>query len=934
MSKYPRLRIAFLLFILSLCTLMSLFFAALFGVLFHAPETSKNMSDSFRQTSSIFREDGTLLEKIESTEFRTNVSLSQIPKDLQHAFIAIEDRRFYQHKGIDPRGIAGSLLQNLSAGRVVRGGSTITQQLVKNVYLSSEMSLTRKITEAYLSLRLETTMEKDEILEAYLNRVNLGQGAYGVQGAAQTYFSKNVEDLDLAECALLAGIVKSPREYQPFLRLPEGGDLPNEEPMGHIEVSGETYFLYFNPKSLERQKIVLSAMRDMGFIDDERYRVAYEEDVRSHLHPVEKRPHRWSSYATDFIRSQATDLIAKHYLIPQDVAEEKLFDGGFRIVTTIDDTLQHNVEDIFRNFSDLLLSRTPSSQGAHMLSLSRDSFGNVIDPQGEVSFFLRENLYDDAGRLVLSPDDYHVDPDGNLALARRLFASVDGSLRLRDSYVIDENRLFYSYTEERLPFSEEEFSLQGDWVLIHHNALKSKNLFDFSKDVLTLSLPEATRLLQPQGSCIVVDNDSSTVKAIVGGLDLDSRRQKILNRVLASPRQPGTALLPFSVYGPALQQGALPSASYDDRLYDVDGQWWPTNPSGTYYGEVTMRRAFETGSHPVPYEILKDGPFTRSMNFLQRVGLFRPLHPESDAIVSDVENREKNDFTFDALSQGNLVRGTTLYDLTASYEALSKNGTYRLPYAISEIRDAEGNLIFQLNKNGAVPAMNEDVAFYLRDMMRTNVLRGGAKLAHIRGLETAAVLGTNKFSSDLWVMGLTPRYTIGTWLGCDRPSVSLSDSPSMAFAVWRQVASSLPHDNKTFEIPEGMGTIKISNKSGLLATSATRAAGAAVDEFFRDGRGPKEFCPHHQSLLICETSGLLATQFCPEETVARKIFYLRDNPYAHGPTPPVYPIDLMSIPKSYCNVHTRSWFEEQQEKEHEKTPSSAKHKTSSSRDRR
>ncbi len=933
MSKYPRLRHAFLLILLSLCALMSLFFAALFGVLFHAPETSKNMSDSFRQTSSIYREDGTLLEKIESTEFRTNVSLSQIPKDLQHAFIAIEDRRFYQHKGIDPRGIAGSLLQNLSAGRVVRGGSTITQQLVKNVYLTSEQSLNRKLTEAYLSLRLETTMEKDEILEAYLNRVNLGQGAYGVQGAAQTYFSKNVEDLDLAECALLAGIVKSPREYQPFLRLPEHGELPQEEPMGHTEVAGEPYLLYFNPKSLERQKIVLSAMRDMGFIDEERYRAAYEEDVKSHLHPVEKRPHRWSSYATDFIRAQATDLIAKHYMIPRDVAEEKLFDGGFRIVTTIDDTLQHGLEDIYRNFSELLLSRTPSTQGAHMLSFSRDDFGNVIDPQGEILFFLRKNLYDEAGNLILSSDDYHVDPEGNLALSRRLFAAVDSSLRLRDSYLIDDNRLFYSYTEERLPFSEEEFSLQGDWVLLHHDAVAAReNLFDFSKDVLTVHLPEATKLLQPQGSCIVIDNDSSTVKAIVGGLDLDSRRQKILNRVLASPRQPGTALLPFSVYGPALQQGILPSASYDDRLYDVDGQWWPTNPFGTYLGEVTMRRAFETGSHPVPYQMLKDAPFTRSMNFLQRVGLFRPLHPERDAIVSDAENREKNDFTFDALSQVNLVRGTTLYDLSASFEALSGNGSYRLPYAISEIEDAEGNLIFQLDKTASIPAMKVDVAFYLRDMMRTNVLRGGAKLAQIPGIETAAVLGTNKFSSDLWVMGLTPQYTIGSWIGCDRASVTLTDSPSMAFTLWRQAASSLPHEKVAFEIPEGMGTIKISNKSGLLATQATRAAGAAVDEFFREGRGPTEFCPHHQSLLICETSGLLATQFCPEETVARKIYYLRDNPYAHGPTPPVYPLDLSSVPKSYCNIHTRSWFEEQQE--NEEKPSSAKQKASSSREHR
>jgi len=174
-----------------------------------------NISSLLNQTSFILDQNGNVMEKIQmdSGEYRTIVSINQMPKHLKDAFIAIEDERFEDHIGVDPKGIIKSAIDNIKAGHIVRGASTITQQLAKNLYLTTEKKFDRKIKEAYLALQIEKALTKDQILEGYLNRIYLGQGAYGVQEAAQTYFSKDVEELTIAEAAVIAGITKNPTRF-------------------------------------------------------------------------------------------------------------------------------------------------------------------------------------------------------------------------------------------------------------------------------------------------------------------------------------------------------------------------------------------------------------------------------------------------------------------------------------------------------------------------------------------------------------------------------------------------------------------------------------------------------------------------------------------------------------------------------------------------
>ena len=191
------------------------------GFLTASMNTKPNLVEDLQPSASsqIYDINGNEIANIHAAENRVPVKLSQVPQELQDAFVAVEDARFYEHAGIDPRGILRALWANISDGSVAEGGSTITQQLAKNAYLTPERTLKRKVQEMFLALQLERQYTKQEILEYYLNQIYFGQGAYGVQAAAKTYFDKNVNELDLNECALLAGIPKSPNYYSPFNNL-------------------------------------------------------------------------------------------------------------------------------------------------------------------------------------------------------------------------------------------------------------------------------------------------------------------------------------------------------------------------------------------------------------------------------------------------------------------------------------------------------------------------------------------------------------------------------------------------------------------------------------------------------------------------------------------------------------------------------------------
>ena len=263
-----------------------------------------------------------VLEQLYDTENRVWVPGSQIPEHLKNAFVAIEDERFYSHSGIDVKRFTGAAVQYVTnKGDSSYGGSTITQQLIKNLTNDDDYSIKRKIQEAYRALNLEKELSKDEILEYYLNTIYLSQKCNGVGSAAQTYFGKDVSELSLAECASIAGITKYPTKYDPLVH-PENNK--------------------------ERQEVILRKMKDLGFITKQEYDQAIKEKlVFKEKVPEEQR--KYQSYFTDAVIEQVIDDLMKEYDYTKDYASRLLYNGGLKIYISMDPNIQAVVDSVYND---------------------------------------------------------------------------------------------------------------------------------------------------------------------------------------------------------------------------------------------------------------------------------------------------------------------------------------------------------------------------------------------------------------------------------------------------------------------------------------------------------------------------------------------------------------------------------------------------------
>ena len=263
-------------------------------------------------SSQIYDINGNELANVHAEQNRVPVKISQVPEHLKDAFIAVEDVRFYEHSGVDPKGIMRAVFANITNKGVAEGGSTITQQLAKNAYLTQDRTYKRKIQEVFLALQLERKYTKDEILELYLNQIYFGQGAYGVQAAAKTYFGKDVKDLDLNECAMLAGIPKSPNYFSPLNNL---------------------------QAAQERKAVVLDQMAKYGYISASTAAKTKAENMNLVKPQKQDASGGLASYFIDYVTQQ---MIEKY-------GADAVYQEGLKIYTTLDVDMQKAAEAAMQN---------------------------------------------------------------------------------------------------------------------------------------------------------------------------------------------------------------------------------------------------------------------------------------------------------------------------------------------------------------------------------------------------------------------------------------------------------------------------------------------------------------------------------------------------------------------------------------------------------
>jgi penicillin-binding protein 1A len=525
--------------------------------------------------TNVYSDDGRKIAEF-FKERRIIKPLDEMPAALINAFIAAEDSRFYKHKGIDFYSIVRAFFKNLEAGTIVQGGSTITQQVTKSFLLTPERSYTRKLKEAILAYRIDKAFNKDEILYLYLNQIYLGHGAYGVEAAAENYFGKTVKDLNLAECAILAGLPQAPSKYSPF-KYPE--------------------------RAKQRQIYVLNRMVDEGFISN----VQATEAINT---VVEIKPRRnWYIEEIPYYTEQVRRYVEEKY------GRDALYTQGLEIYTAASIEMQ-------------IIAREEIEKGLYELDKRQGYRGplKILAPE-EIETFSRtiqSELNDNplqAGQTVKGVV-VKVD-DKNKTVTVRI-GNFLGQIALEDMAWARKPDLEVAYYETKVKHPSEALAA-GDVILVKVKEKKEDS------DLWQLALEQEP---VAQAALLCLEAETGFIKAMVGGRDF---RDSQFHRALQSRRQPGSAFKPI-IYAAALdkQFDDEPDRFYTPATVIIDSPivfedeerdftWKPKNYKERFFGPTLMRDALAKSRNVVTIKILHDIGIDYAIEYARKLGITSDL---------------------------------------------------------------------------------------------------------------------------------------------------------------------------------------------------------------------------------------------------------------------------------------------------------------------
>ena len=504
-------------------------------------------------------------------EKRILVPLERIPNILRNAIISVEDSRFYEHRGVDPLGILRAFMANVGSMSLRQGGSTITQQLARSLFLSPEKSFKRKIREAILAWKMERFLSKDEILELYLNQIYLGHGAYGVQAAAWSYFEKDVSELDLAEVSFIAGLPRAPTDYSPY-RNPE--------------------------RTKRRQGVVLRRMVLEGYISEGDFEEIYRKDLYF------KKPRKKEPFAPYFME-HVRQYLASRY------GDTMVYKGGLNVYTTINPTLQRAAEIALKEG----LRKVDKRQGYR-------------GPIGQKSLEEVEELIDHVGALIITDIDpgsilegvvTGVDETGASVIASGMMGRIkpSGMAWARKRLVGPDTIKDVRKNPKAKP---EDILSVGDVVHVKLKQIDSKS----QRAVFSLE-----QIPVVEGSLISLDPRTGAIKAMVGGFDF---KRSQFNRAISAKRQPGSAFKPI-IYAAALDRGRTPATILIDApivYFDEvqDRVWKPENYESRFYGPVTLRDALIHSRNLATVRLMDEIGVNNVIDLSRRLGIRSPLAPD------------------------------------------------------------------------------------------------------------------------------------------------------------------------------------------------------------------------------------------------------------------------------------------------------------------
>ena len=649
-------------------------------------------------------------------ERRNLVRINKIPDIMKKAVLAIEDDRFYQHSGVDYIGILRAALHNLVSNNR-QGASTITQQVARNFFLTSEQTFKRKLYEVLLAWKIERTLTKDQILEIYLNQIYLGQRAFGFASAAQVYFGKPLQDITLAEAAMLAGLPKAPSANNPIT----------------------------NPtRAKQRQQYILLRMKQLGYVTDQEYEKAKNEEIKVKTSRNEFSVH--AQYVAEMVR-----------MMVYDQYKDETYTRGLNVYTTITQKDQEAAYQAVRrgvmDYDKRHGYRGP--EGYMEIPAARDAIADAIedelakypDSDGILSAVVLEASPGRVRAVLSSGNEISVTGNGLNFAASGLTSNAGSNKQIRQGSII---RLAQD--------------IQGNWNIV--------------------------QMPQIEAAFVSLNPNDGAIKSLIGGFDFT---QKKFNHVTQAWRQPGSSFKPF-IYSASLDKNLAPASIINDAPVSFSGQangqnWTPKNFDSKYEGPITMRRGLMKSKNMISIQILNQIGAQYGQEFITRFGFDPDKNPPYLTL---------------ALGAGSV----TPLQMATAYSVFANGGYKIRPYIISHITDSDGKILSQARPEKAGDESNRVIDArnaFIMDTLLKDVVRGGtaARANILNRPDLAGKTGTTNDSIDAWFAGYQPSLVAVAWLGFDQPRNmgGRETGSALALPVWisymQKALSGIPVEMKS-----------------------------------------------------------------------------------------------------------------------------------------
>jgi penicillin-binding protein 1A len=655
--------------------------------------------------TTIYTRDNKVLGYLYS-EKRFLVTLSEMPDFLPKAFLAAEDSTFYQHEGVDISAIVRAMIRNLQRGGIKQGGSTITQQIIKRLLLSSEKSYKRKIKEAILAYRLEKYLTKDEILTIYLNQIYLGSRAYGVEAAARTYFGVHVADLTIAQAALLAGLPQAPTRYSPFR------DFESAK---------------------NRQKYVLGRMLVQGWITQAQHDTAVAEPL-----VFKSMPDPSWEVAPFYLEEVRRELIDRF-------GEDQVYNGGLHVHTAVDLKHQEAAERALRD--GLVASEKRRGYKPTLEKLDKEKYAEFYERSNVPESLLNPGRWVKAlvqevtgqGAIVRFGDKYGLIPAEEMSWAK---GKVEpGDLVWASVLAVPEKPGAERPAPETPAAVPAKAGAKGKTPPPAQPAPVRS-----TRPMWKLAMQLEPRI---EGAIVSMDPRTGEVLACVGGFSFEKSQ---FNRATQSFRQPGSSFKPV-VYSVAMDNGMTPATVVMDGPFTYVDPWskqvWtPGNYEGDYGGPMSIRAALSKSKNLVTVRVAQQVGMKKIVERAQELGLrgeFVPYLPVSLGAVA-----------------------VNLLDMVRAYSSFARDGSIINPRFILDVKSPWGEEVY-VNKPEIKQVLSPQTAYVMDCLLKEVVRAGTATAVKVLNRPLAGKTGTTNEFQDAWFMGFSPYLLTGCYIGFDQP---------------------------------------------------------------------------------------------------------------------------------------------------------------------